>query len=64
MEKLTDAQAIALLRKHSTGDFGVHRWEVIESLITKGMIEKIGKNLCTTPAGRSWCCNNHMKFKF
>jgi hypothetical protein len=62
--KLSDAEANVLLLKHATGDFGKHKWSTIKSLIKKGMLAEVGKNLVITKNGKHWCFAHHMEYQF
>jgi hypothetical protein len=58
---LTKPQETALLRKYTKGDFGVHHWPTIKSLLDKGMIVEQDKTIVVTPAGRAYCDEHHME---
>lgn len=59
---LSPPQERALLRKHLTGDFGPHRWSVIEALIAGGYVveHEHGKTLAVTPKGQAYCDAHHV----
>jgi hypothetical protein len=61
IDGLTQAQAVALLRKHLTGDASGHDWRTIQVLLRKGLLAEDGKNLVVTPAGKAWCDKHHMR---
>lgn len=61
---MTDAMARALLRKHTTGDFGEHRWAPIAKLIKLGYLAEQHPNLVVTPKGKAWCDEHHAEYAF
>lgn len=66
IDGLTQAQAVALLRKHATGDIGGHDWRTIQVLMRDGYLglDKDGKSLLVTPKGKAWCDRHHMEVNF
>lgn len=61
IDGLSQAQAVALLHKHCTGDISGHDWATIKVLLQKGMIAEDGKNLVVTAKGKEWCDKHHME---
>ena len=60
--RLSDAQAIALLRGHSTGDWGGFPWKTYSHLETLGLIDCTNKNMVVTAKGAAWCNDHHMAY--
>lgn len=57
---LTQAQAVALLHKHLTGDASGHDWSTIRCLLRDGYLAEDGKNLVVTAKGKAWCDEHHI----
>ena len=62
-DRIPGAQERALLRKHLTGDFGVHCWLTIDALMRRGLVAEKGKLLVVTDAGRAYCDCNHASIR-